>query len=242
MSRACVPARTTWRNSGRIPRRSIAGNGRAPCSKVVTGASIPAQVGDIAMSAKGEKTQAERVCDAQVYFGLLQLAAGDKSEARALFKVATKDCPAGVAEATELTVANLELKGLGEAAGRTTRGPSGADVAATHQERGHAYFDQGQVDRDRRVQARPGAFHQRRDEPGDCGFDSGHSARSELSCSTPGPGTCPHLRYRKPRPISQEPGQPRPAAQGKQRFRSHRPKQAEANSRLLYPMRNGAGL
>src|SRR5260370_41523095 len=129
MSRACVPARTTWRNSGRIPRRSIAGNGRAPCSKVVTGASIPAQVGDIAMSAKGEKTQAERVCDAQVYFGLLQLAAGDKSEARALFKAATKDCPLCVAEATELTVPNLDLKRLGVAPARAPRGASRADVA-----------------------------------------------------------------------------------------------------------------
>src|SRR6266851_10512323 len=146
MSRACVPARTTWRNSGRIPRRSIAGNGRAPCSKVVTGASTPAQVGDIALSAKGEKTQSERVCDAQVYFGLLQLAVGDKAEARALFKAAAGDCPAGVAEATELTVANLELKALGGAPASTARGPSGADVAATHHERGYAYFDQGQID------------------------------------------------------------------------------------------------
>ena len=115
----------------------------------MTGASTPAQVGDIATSARGEKTQAERVCDAQVYFGLLQLAAGDKSEARALFKAAAEDCPAGVAEATELAVANLELKGLGGAPERAARGPSGADVAAddaaTHQERGHAYFDQGQV-------------------------------------------------------------------------------------------------
>src|SRR5262249_11976558 len=80
---------------------------------VVTGAATPEQVGDIAMGAAGNKTQAERVCDAQVYFGLLQLAAGDKGEARALFKAAVEDCPIGIAEATELAVANLELKALG---------------------------------------------------------------------------------------------------------------------------------
>jgi lipoprotein NlpI len=115
--------------------------------EVVTGASTPEHVGDIAMSATGAKTQSERVCDAQVYFGLLQLAAGDKAEARALFKAAAEDCPTGVAEATELAVANLELKGPGGAPARTARGPSGAEVAATHHERGQAYFDQGQVDR-----------------------------------------------------------------------------------------------
>jgi lipoprotein NlpI len=134
-------------NTAKIDRREWPGT----LLEVVTGASTPEHVGDIAMSARGEKTQAERVCDAQVYFGLLQLAAGDKVEARALFKAAAEDCPPGVAEATELTVANLELKALGVAPARATRGPSGAnvaaDVAATHHERGRAYFEQGQVDR-----------------------------------------------------------------------------------------------
>src|SRR5262249_5364922 len=117
---------------------------------VVTGASTPEQIGDIAMSAKGEKTQAERVCDARVYFGLLQLAAGDKAAARPLLKLAAGECPVGVAEATELSVANLELKNLGDVPARrepVARAPSRADVATTHQERADAYFEQGQVER-----------------------------------------------------------------------------------------------
>ena len=38
--------------------------------------------GDIAIAAGGEKNQRERVCDAQVYSGLLQGAAGNQNEAR----------------------------------------------------------------------------------------------------------------------------------------------------------------
>ncbi len=116
---------------------------------VVAGAATPEQVGDMAMGATGNKPQAERVCDAQVYFGLLQLAAGDKGEARALFKAAVEDCPIGIAEATELAVANLELKALGGAPAKpqVVRAPSEAETADTHRDRGLAYFDQGQVDR-----------------------------------------------------------------------------------------------
>ena len=76
------------------------------------------QLRDIAKSAAGEKLQSERVCDAQVYLGLLQLTAGDKNEARNLFKSAVMDCPLGVAEATERTVAKIELKRLGTAPAR----------------------------------------------------------------------------------------------------------------------------
>ncbi len=130
-------------NVAKIDRRTWPG----PIADILTGVVTQDKLGDIAKSAQGEKSQGERVCDAQVYLGLLQLAAGDKAEARALFKAAAEDCPAGVAEATELTVANLELKALGGAPASTARGPSGADVAATHHERGYAYFDQGQIDR-----------------------------------------------------------------------------------------------
>jgi len=140
-------------NVAKIDRRTWPG----PIAEVLTGATTQDKLGDIAKSAQGEKSQGERVCDAQVYLGLLQLAAGDKAEARALFKAAVEDCPAGVAEATELTVANLELKALGGAPASIARGPSGADPAsiargpsgadaATHHERGYAYFDQGQID------------------------------------------------------------------------------------------------
>ena len=81
--------------------------------EVLTGAMTVERVGDIAMSAEGEKTRRERVCDAQVYFGLLQLTAGDKGEARKLLNAAVADCPAGAAEAAELAVAKMELKRLG---------------------------------------------------------------------------------------------------------------------------------
>src|SRR5207248_10522504 len=73
----------------------------------------------------------------------------DKAEARALFKAAVEDCPVGVAEATELAVANLELKALGAAPAKPTArapAPSGGDVAASHHERGLAYFEQGQIE------------------------------------------------------------------------------------------------
>ena len=55
------------------------------------------------------------MCDAQVYFGLLQLTAGDKGKARKLLNAAVADCPAGAAEAAELAVAKMELKRLGAA-------------------------------------------------------------------------------------------------------------------------------
>jgi lipoprotein NlpI len=84
-----------------------------PLADVLTGTITQEQLRDIAKSVTGEKLQGERVCEAQVYLGLLQLSAGDKNEARNLFKSAVADCPPGVAEATERTVARIELKRLG---------------------------------------------------------------------------------------------------------------------------------
>jgi len=80
-------------NLAKIDRRTWPG----PIADVLSGALTQDKLGDIAKSAQGEKPQGERVCDAQVYLGLLQLAAGDKDEARKLFKAAVEDCPLGVA-------------------------------------------------------------------------------------------------------------------------------------------------
>jgi hypothetical protein len=62
----------------------------------------------------------ERVCEARVYLGLLQLAAKDKGEARKLFSAAVSDCPPGAAVAGELAMAKLELRRLGNAPATTT--------------------------------------------------------------------------------------------------------------------------
>ena len=94
-------------NLAKIDRRTWPG----PIADVQSGAITQEKLDDIAKSA-GDKPQIERACDAQVYLGLLQLAAGDKEEARKLFKAAVEDCPLGVAEATERAVAKLELKAL----------------------------------------------------------------------------------------------------------------------------------
>src|SRR5207245_11411108 len=69
-------------NVAKIDRRTWPG----PIADILTGAVTQDKLGDIAKSAQGEKSQGERVCDAQVYLGLLQLAAGDKPEASALCK------------------------------------------------------------------------------------------------------------------------------------------------------------
>jgi lipoprotein NlpI len=95
-------------NIAKIDRRTWPG----PIADVLSGAITPDQLGDIAMSSAGDKPQPERVCDARVYLGLLQLAAGDKDEARKLFQAAD-ECPSGVTEATERAVAKMELKRLG---------------------------------------------------------------------------------------------------------------------------------
>ncbi len=84
-----------------------------PLFEVLIGEKTMEAVGDIAVADGGDKPRAERVCDAQVYFGLLQLAAGDRREAENLFKAAVEDCPIGVAEATEIAVARMELNRLG---------------------------------------------------------------------------------------------------------------------------------
>jgi lipoprotein NlpI len=96
-------------NMDRLDRKKWPG----PLFEVLTGEKTMEAVGDIAVSEGGEKPRAERVCDAQVYFGLLQLAAGDRREAETLFKAAVEDCPIGVAEATEIAVARMELNRLG---------------------------------------------------------------------------------------------------------------------------------
>ncbi len=97
------------RNLDRVDRKTWPG----PLAGVLSGEQTPEKVGDIAMAADGQKTQLERRCDAQVYLGLLQLAAGDKREGEKLFKAAVADCPPGAASATELAVAKMELKHLG---------------------------------------------------------------------------------------------------------------------------------
>ena len=100
-----------------------------PVVEVLTGAMTMEAVGDVAM-ASGEKSRAEQVCDAQVYFGLLQLAAGDRQEAGKLFKAAVEDCPVGVAEATEIAVAKMELRRLGTARASTEPKPVGSKPVA----------------------------------------------------------------------------------------------------------------
>jgi tetratricopeptide (TPR) repeat protein len=74
----------------------------------------------------------DRVCEARVYLGLLQLAAKDKDEARKLFSAAVSDCPPGAAVAGELAMAKLELRRLGNAPVTATperRPPSVTPVA-----------------------------------------------------------------------------------------------------------------
>ena len=144
------------RNIDRLDRKEWPG----PLVEPLTGGMTPERVGDIAMSAKGEKTQLERRCDAQVYFGLLQGAAGDRSEAASLFRAALQDCPPGVAQTTEVAVAKLELKALGEgsAIGRGTAGaptsamrqppaPDAAGDARNHTMRALAHFTNGEMNR-----------------------------------------------------------------------------------------------
>ena len=107
-------------NLAKVDRRTWPG----PIADVLSGAITQDRLGDIAKSDEGEKPKSERVCDAQVYLGLLQLAAGDKDEARKLFRAAVEDCPLGVAEATERAVAKMELKRLGVAPARNTPKPT----------------------------------------------------------------------------------------------------------------------
>jgi lipoprotein NlpI len=89
-----------------------------PLVEVLTGESTVERVGDIAKSSEVEKTRRERLCDARVYFGLLQLTAGDKAQARKLFGAAAEDCPPGTTEAAERAVAKMELRQLGAASPR----------------------------------------------------------------------------------------------------------------------------
>jgi hypothetical protein len=100
--------------------------------EVLTGEATADQVGDFVMAVPDEKVRLERVCEARVYLGLLQLAAKDKGEARKLFSAAVSDCPPGVAEAGELAMAKLELRRLGNAPATATperRPPSVIPVA-----------------------------------------------------------------------------------------------------------------
>jgi lipoprotein NlpI len=70
------------RNLDRVDQKTWPG----PLAGVLVGELTPEKVGDIAVSADGQKTPLERRCDAQVYLGLLQLAVGDKREAEKLFR------------------------------------------------------------------------------------------------------------------------------------------------------------
>jgi len=172
-----------------------------------TGSSITLTLADQLDVAGGEHDRSSRCATKNTFLVRAGLAAT---------RTPFEDCPAGVAEATELTVANLELKGLGDAAGRTTRArpvptspPPTKSVAMPISTSGSGPIDP------RRCWGR-------------CPFSPGSAAISagypplgdDRGCAKPYRAIWIHLRYRKPRPISQEPGQPRPAAQGKQRFRS----------------------
>jgi len=88
--------------------------------EVLTGGATADQVGDFVMAVPDEKVRLDRVCEARVYLGLLQLAAKDKGEARKLFSAAVTDCPPGAAVAGELAMAKLELRRLGSAPATTT--------------------------------------------------------------------------------------------------------------------------
>lgn len=111
------------------------------------GAATPEHIRDIA-SATGADHR-ERLCDADVYFGLLQLAAGEKDQARALFQAAVAECRVGIMELTELTVAQRELKGLGERAapnGNRQR-ETKPQAPLSESERGFDDYQQGKMDR-----------------------------------------------------------------------------------------------
>ena len=98
-------------NIARVDRREWPGR----LVEVLTGEATANQVGDFVMAVPDEKVRLERVCEARVYLGLLQLAAKDKGEARKLFSAAVSDCPPGAAVAGELAMAKLELRRLGNA-------------------------------------------------------------------------------------------------------------------------------
>src|SRR6266700_4049125 len=116
-------------NLAKVDRRTWPG----PIADVLSGAITQDRLGDIAKSAQGNKPQDERVCDAQVYLGLLQLAASDKDEDRKFFKAAVEDCPLGVAEATERAVAKMELKRLGPESARAAPKPKTPKPATAQQ-------------------------------------------------------------------------------------------------------------
>jgi len=137
-------------NVAKIDRRTWPG----PIADVLAGAITQDKLGDLALSAEGAKSKDEKVCDAQVYLGLLQVAAGDKNEAGKLFKAAVDDCPLGPAEVTEVAVAKMELKAIGMRglAGTAVRGPASAGVAVpasndaeSHSQRASAHFAKGEI-------------------------------------------------------------------------------------------------
>jgi lipoprotein NlpI len=115
-------------NVARVDRREWPGR----LVEVLTGGATADQVGDFIMTVRDEKVRLEQICEAQVYLGLLQLAARDKGEARTLFNAAVSDCPPAAAEALELTMAKLELRRLGNVPATATpnrRPPSVTPVA-----------------------------------------------------------------------------------------------------------------
>ena len=142
-------------NVAKIDRRTWPG----PIADVLAGAITQDKLGDLALSAEGAKSKDEKVCDAQVYLGLLQVAAGDKNEAGKLFKAAVDDCPLGPAEVTEVAVAKMELKAIGMRglAGTAVREPASAGVAVpsdrrgasndaeSHNQRASVHFAKGEI-------------------------------------------------------------------------------------------------
>jgi lipoprotein NlpI len=71
-------------NVARVDRREWPGR----LVEVLTGGATADQVGDFLMAVRDENVRFERICEARVYLGLLQLAARDKGEARKLFSAA----------------------------------------------------------------------------------------------------------------------------------------------------------
>jgi lipoprotein NlpI len=122
-------------NVARVDRREWPGL----LVEVLTGEATANQVGDFVMAVPDEKVRLDRVCEARVYLGLLQLSAKDKGEARKLFSAAVSDCPPGAAVAGELAMAKLELRRLGNASGAPTTTsqaeprPTQADASAVQE-------------------------------------------------------------------------------------------------------------
>ena len=117
-------------NVARVDRREWPGR----LVDVLTGGATADQVGDFVIAVPDEKVRLDRICEARVYLGLLQLAARDKGEARELFTAAVSDCPHGAAVTLELAMAKLELRRLGHISATATPNRRPTSVTPVAQE------------------------------------------------------------------------------------------------------------